>query len=112
MNSVARASYLKQSPYKMRQVIDVVRGKDVNEAINILKFTNKKAAQLILITLNSAVSNLMNYDEPYDIDDFYIKSAFVDGGPMAKRWRAAAMGRGVRIFKRTSHVTIVLAQKG
>ena len=112
MNSVARASYLKQSPYKMRQVIDVVRGKDVNEAINILKFTNKKAAQLILKTLNSAISNLMNYDEPYDIDDFYIKSAFVDGGPMAKRWRAAAMGRGVRILKRTSHVTIVLAQKG
>lgn len=112
METIAKASYLKQSPYKMRQILDIVRGKDVNDAMKILKFTNKKASKLILKTLNSAVSNLTNFDEPFDVDEFYIKTAFVDGGPMVKRWRAAAMGRAVRILKRTSHLTIILAQKG
>tara|TARA_B100001029_G_C14958883_1_gene393216 strand:+ start:46 stop:390 length:345 start_codon:yes stop_codon:yes gene_type:complete len=112
MESVAKAKHLKQSPYKVRQVLDVVRGKNVNEAINILSYTNKKAAKIILQTLNSAISNLSTKDEAYDVDDFYVKTAYVDGGPMMKRWRAAAMGRAVRILKRTSHLTIIISQKG
>jgi large subunit ribosomal protein L22 len=112
MESLAKAKHLKQSPYKVRQILDLVRGKNVNEAINILRFTNKKAAKAILKTLNSAIANLAVSDEPYDVDDFYVKTAFVDGGPMMKRWRAAAMGRAVRILKRTSHLTIIISQKG
>ena len=112
MESVARAKHLRQSPYKIRQVLDIVRGKNVNEAIKTLRYTNKKAAKLILKTLNSAIANLSVNDEAYDVDNFYVKTAFVDGGPMMKRWRAAAMGRAVRILKRSSHLTIIISQKG
>ena len=112
MESVARAKHLKQSPYKIRQILDIVRGKNVNDALNILRYTNKKAAKLIFKTLSSAISNLSVNDEPYDVDNFYVKTAFVDGGPMMKRWRAAAMGRAVRILKRSSHLTIIISQKG
>ena len=112
MEAIAKAKHLRQSPYKIRQVLDIVRGKNVNEAINILQYTNKKAAKFILKTLNSAISNLSVNDEPYDVDKFYVKTAFVDGGPMMKRWRAAAMGRAVRILKRSSHLTIIISQKG
>ena len=58
MEAVAKAKHLRQSPYKIRQILDIVRGKNVNEAINTLKFTNKKAAKIILKTLNSAIANL------------------------------------------------------
>ena len=112
MESLAKAKHLRQSPYKLRQILDLVRGKNVNEAIRTLKFTNKKAAKIILKTLNSAIANLSVNDEAYDVDNFYVKTAFVDGGPMMKRWRAAAMGRAVRILKRTSHLTIIISQKG
>ena len=112
MEAVAQAKHLRQSPYNIRQILDIVRGKNVNEAISTLKFTNKKAAKIILKTLNSAIANLSVNDEAYDVDNFYIKTAFVDGGPMMKRWRAAAMGRAVRILKRTSHLTIIISQKG
>ena len=71
-----------------------------------------KAAKIILKTLNSAIANLSINDEAYDVDNFYVKTAYVDGGPMMKRWRAAAMGRAVRILKRTSHLTIIISQKG
>ena len=112
MISTAKAKHLRQSPYKIRQVLDVVRGKNVNDAINTLKYTNKKAAKIILHTLNSAIANLANNEEAYNVDDFFIQKAYVDGGPMMKRWRAAAMGRAVRILKRTSHLTITISQKG
>ena len=112
MESVARAKHLRQSPYKIRQVLNIVRGKNVNEAIKTLRYTNKKAAKLILKTLNSAIANLSVNDEAYDVDNFYVKTAFVDSGPMMKRWRAAAMGRAVRILKRSSHLTIIITQKG
>ena len=112
MEAVAKARHLRQSPYKLRQVLDIVRGKNVNEAINTLRYTNKKAARIILQTLNSAIANLSTNDEAYDVDNFYVKTAYVDGGPMMKRWRAAAMGRAVRILKRTSHLTIIISQKG
>jgi large subunit ribosomal protein L22 len=112
MEAVAKAKHLRQSPYKLRQVLDIVRGKNVNEAINTLRYTNKKAAKIILQTLNSAIANLSTNDEAYDVDSFYVKTAYVDGGPMMKRWRAAAMGRAVRILKRTSHLTIIISQKG
>jgi large subunit ribosomal protein L22 len=112
MEAIAKAKNLKQSPFKVRQILDIVRGKNVNEAINTLKFTNKKAAKIILKTLNSAIANLSSNDDAYDVDNFYVKTAFVDGGPMMKRWRAAAMGRAVRILKRSSHLTIIISQKG
>ena len=113
MEAVAKAKYIRQSPFKIRFVADLVRGKNVSDAINVLSLTNKKASKYILNTINSAVSNL-NYDNEVSIDtkDAVITKIYVDGGPMMKRWRAAAMGRAVRILKRSSHLTIIISQKG
>ena len=101
--------YLRISPRKLRLVADLVRGKDVDEAMDILRLVPKKGAQMILKTLNSAVANAQEQDA--DIDRLYIKRIFVDRGPMYKRWRAAAYGRPVMRRKRTSHLTIILEEK-
>jgi len=111
METVAKAKHIRQSPKKMRPVIDLVRGKSVNEALTLLQFTNKKAANLIRKTIQSAVANMTNNLDHQDVDDLFIKAAYVDGGPVMKRWRAAAMGRAVPIMKRTSHLTIILSDK-
>ena len=93
----------------MRQVLDTVRGKNVNEALSTLAFMNKKAAFTISKTIKSAVANMQDRGESFDDEKLFIKTAFVDGGPPMKRWRAAAMGRGVPILKRTSHLTITIS---
>ncbi len=111
MESVAIAKHLRQSPKKMRQVLNEVRGKNVNEAMMILEFMNKKAAFNILKTLKSAMSNMSNNFDNHDFDKMYIKTAYVDEGPVMKRWRAAAMGRAVQILKRTSHLTLVISDE-
>jgi large subunit ribosomal protein L22 len=94
----------------MRQVLDLVRGKRVDEAINILHFTMKGASLPIEKTIRSAVANLGNIEEGerVDIDQVYVKEAFVDEGPTLKRFRPMSMGRAGKIRKRTSHLTIVL----
>ncbi|MBC8213989.1 MAG: 50S ribosomal protein L22 [Candidatus Marinimicrobia bacterium] len=111
MEATARARHLRQSPYKLRFVMDLVRGKKVNDALTILRFTNKKAARYIIKTINSAVANLSSSEESFDADKLYIKTAFVDGGTPMKRWRPAAMGRATPILKRTSHITIIISDK-
>ena len=111
MEAVAKAKHLRQSPKKMRQVLDTVRGKNVNDALTQLAFMNKKAAGFIGKTIKSAVANMQDTNDDFNADTLYIKTAFVDGGPSMKRWRAAAMGRAVPILKRTSHLTIVLSDK-
>lgn len=110
MQSVAKSRYIRISPRKMRQVVDLVRGKRVDEAINILHFTIKGASVPIEKTIRSAVANLGNLEEGerIDIDQIYIKEAFVDEGPTLKRFRPMSMGRAGKIRKRTSHLTIVL----
>jgi large subunit ribosomal protein L22 len=105
----------RQSPYKMRLVIDQIRGKDVNDALALLKFSKKHAAKQIAKVLNSAVANAeqaaRTANTAIDVDTLYIKHAVINEGPKLKRWMPAAMGRATPIHKRTSHVEIVVADK-
>jgi large subunit ribosomal protein L22 len=105
--------YIGSSPRKMRLVIDLIRGKSVPEALNILHYSPKHASKVAEKVLRSAVSNLQNKDEAgrTDVDTLYVKEAFVDGGPSMKRMLPAPMGRAYRILKRSNHLTIVVAQK-
>lgn len=108
----AKLRYLQASPQKVRLVADQVRGKDVEEASSILKFSPKSAAEPLGRLLRSAIANAENRDAQVDLDRLYIKEIFVDGGPTLKRFRAQPMGRAFRILKRQSHVTIKLATRG
>ena len=102
----------RQSPYKMRLVIDQNRGKDVNEALGLLRFSKKHAAKQIEKVLNSAVANAefksREGSEPVDVDTLYISHAIVNEGPALRRFMPAAQGRATPIRKRTSHVEIIL----
>ena len=113
MESTSKLKYVRQSPYKIRFVADLIRGKDVTDAINILSSTNKKASEFLLKLLNSAVSNINYNNEDINLEqnDLYIKKIYVDGGPTLKRFRPAAMGRAVPIKKRTSHITIIIENR-
>jgi large subunit ribosomal protein L22 len=105
----------RQSPYKMRLVIDEIRGKDVNAALNYLAFSKKHAAKQIEKVLRSAVANAEQGaradNESLDVDVLFVKHAIVNEGPKLKRFTPAAMGRATPILKRTSHVEIVVAAR-
>jgi large subunit ribosomal protein L22 len=105
----------RQSPYKMRLVIDEIRGKSVNDALAYLQFSKKHAAKQIEKVLKSAVANAEHAaregSSPLDVDALYVKHAVVNEGPKLKRFTPAAMGRATPIQKRTSHVEIVLAER-
>ena len=104
------SKYLRVSPHKARLVADLVRGQAVEDALTILKFTPKKSARLVTKTLRSAIANAEN-SQVMDVDNLIVKTIVVDEGPRLKRWRPRAMGRATRILKRTSHVTVVLAEE-
>lgn len=106
----AVSKYLRISPSKARLVADLVRSKNVGDALTILKFTPKKGARLLSKTLRSAMANAEN-TKSMDMDGLYVKEIYVDEGPRLKRWRPRAMGRATRILKRTSHITVVLGEK-
>ena len=112
MQARAESRYNRHSPRKMRMVIDLVRGKPVNEAFAILQFSKKKGAEVIDKTLRSAVANARhkaeNEGEVVDVDDLYVKEAYVNEGSKLKRFRAAAQGRAAPIEHPTSHVIIVV----
>ena len=108
MEVTARLRYLQGSPQKVRLVADLIRGKGVQEASNVLQLTNKSAAAPLRKLLSSAVANAENRPDPVDVDSLYVKEIFVDHGPVAKRIRPAPMGRAFRIIRRQSHVTIKL----
>jgi len=105
----------RQSPYKMRLVIDQIRGKDVNEALALLTFSKKHAAKQISKTLKSAVANAEQAaratNAALDVDALYVKHAIINEGPKLKRFMPAAQGRATPIQKRTSHVEIVVAER-
>ena len=105
----------RQSPYKMRLVIDQVRGMNVNEALALLKFSKKHAAKQIEKVLRSAVANAeqaaRQSNEGLDVDALYVEHAVVNEGPKLKRFMPAAQGRATPIHKRTSHVEIVVAER-
>ena len=113
MEAKAIARHIHQSPRKIRKTLDNVRGLKVGDALNQLHFSPEKAASVIEKTLRSAVSNLMSQNEELNIDSdgLGIKEAFVDGGPVMKRFRAASMGRASRLRRPTSHVTIVVTDE-
>ena len=105
----------RQSPYKMRLVIDQIRGKTVNEALALLTFSKKHAAKQIEKVLKSAVANAeqraRSENASLDVDDLFVKLAIVNEGQKMKRWTPAAMGRATPMFKRTSHIEIIVAEK-
>jgi large subunit ribosomal protein L22 len=115
MEARAKSSYNRQSARKMRLVIDLIRGRYVNDAYAILQFSKKKAAEQIDKTLRSAVANARqkaeNAGDFVDVDELYVKEAYINEGPRLKRWRAAAMGRAAPIRRPTSHIVIVVDRK-
>jgi large subunit ribosomal protein L22 len=112
MEARAIKKYIPTSPRKMRIVADLVRGKSVEQALNILHFSPKHAAKVMEKTLRSAVSNLSNKTETGKVKegDVLIKEIFVNGGPTLKRMRPAPQGRAYRIRKRSNHLTVVIQE--
>jgi large subunit ribosomal protein L22 len=111
MEARARARYLRVTPMKARRVVDLIRGKDATEAQAVLRFAPQAASVPVGKVLDSAIANAAhNYDHT-DIDDLYVKEAYVDEGPTLKRFQPRAQGRAYRIRKRTSHITVVVSSK-
>ncbi|MCJ7601856.1 MAG: 50S ribosomal protein L22 [Desulfobulbaceae bacterium] len=107
MEAKAVLKNIRISPQKARLVADMIRGKQVDNALNTLKFTPKKGARIIRKVVESAVANA-SQNEAIDVDTLFVKKIFIDGGPTLKRIRPRAMGRASRILKRSSHITVVL----
>ena len=103
----AKSKYVRQSPYKVRLVLNLIRGLEVNEALNILSFTKRKAAEEIKQVLESAIANAET-NLGLNSSNLFISKAIADEGPTLKRFRPRARGRAGRINKRTSHLTIEL----
>ena len=113
MEAKATHKYISTSPRKMRLVIDLIRGKSVESAIDILHFNPKHASKNAEKVLRSAVANLFNKNEDnkVEIEDLIVKEAYVNQGPTLKRMQPAPMGRAYRIRKRSNHLTIVVGTK-
>jgi large subunit ribosomal protein L22 len=105
----ARAKFVRASPRKARMVADLVRGKGVEEALNILAFTKKAPAQIVVKLLKSAVANA-DQMRNVNVDTLFIKQIAVNQGPTMKRFRPRAMGRATMIRRRMSHITVVLEE--
>lgn len=108
METIARCRYIRSSAQKLRLVVDAVRGKKVSQALDILKYTNKKSAELVNKTLKSAIANAI-HNNSSNISDLKIVKIFVDNGPTIKRIMPRAKGRSDKIMKRTSHLTVIIS---
>jgi large subunit ribosomal protein L22 len=106
----AIAKYVRISPRKVRIVMDLIRGKDVADALAILKFTPKRGAVLITKVLNSAIANAENNFD-MDAENLYVSKCFVDQGPTIKRIHPRSRGQAFSILKRTSHITVIVSEK-
>ena len=106
----AHTKYIRISPRKVKIVCDLIRGKDTQTAKAILMQTSKSAAEVMLKLLNSAIANAENNHE-MDPENLYVSETFANPGPTLKRIRPVSRGRAHRIYKRTSHITIVVAEK-
>lgn len=113
MEAKATHRYISSSPRKMRLVVDLIRGKSVEQAIEILHFNPKHASKDAEKVLRSAVANLYNKseDEKVDIANMVVKEAYVNQGPTLKRMLPAPMGRAYRVRKRSNHLTVVVGTK-
>lgn len=111
MESKAIVRYVRITPRKVRLVSDLVRGKSVNEALTILRFNSRKrTAKTISTLLESAVANAEQQGR-VDVDNLFIKTLLVDQGPTLKRFASRAKGQGMRILKKTSHISVVLEER-
>ena len=106
----AHARYIRMSPYKVRQVLGLIRGLPVQEADQLLSFTNRAAAEPVRKVLRSAIANA-EHNHALDADELIVAEAYADEGPTLRRWRPRARGRATRIRKRTSHITVVVAER-
>ncbi|EMJ95410.1 50S ribosomal protein L22 [Leptospira alstonii] len=109
MEAKAVARFVRMSPRKVRLVADEIRGYAVNEALDILKFTNKRAIEPLTKVILSASANATVLNDKVDSKQLFIKKIYVDEGPIMKRFRPRARGRAARIRKRLSHITVVLS---
>lgn len=105
----ARASYVRSSAYKAREVLDLIRGKSCADAQDILAFSERDVARTINKVLDSAVANA-EHNDSLDADELYVSACFADEGPTLKRWRPRARGRATRIRKRTCHITVIVSR--
>ena len=110
MEAQAKLSFARLSPRKTRLVVDMVRGKGIQDALTILRFSPQPSAKLVSKLLQSAVANAEQKGTS-DVDHLFVKTIFVDAGPVLKRFTPRAMGRASKIRKPTSHITVVLADK-
>ena len=108
MEAIAKHKFARGSAQKARLVVDQIRGLGVEKALEILDYSNKGAADLVKKVLNSAIANA-EHNEGADIDELFVKTIMVDDGPTMKRIKPRAKGRADRILKRTSHITVVVA---
>lgn len=111
MEAKAVAKYVRMSPSKLKPVADLVRGKDLEEALTILKFTPGKGSEIFEKVITSAAANA---EENHDMarDNLYVAEVYANQGPTMKRWRAGAQGRASMILKRSSHVGVTLKERG
>ena len=110
MQAKAEAKHIRISPRKMKPIADLVRGKNVKDAQNILKFTPRKGAEIFLKVLNSAIANAEN-NFHIDVDTLIVKDIYANQGPTLKRWNAGSMGRANPVLRRSSHVGVIVADK-
>jgi len=110
METFAKLKNARISPQKVRLVADQIRGKGVENALNLLRFSDKKAAEIMRKVLESAIANA-EHNEGADIDDLRVCRVFVDEAPTYKRWRARARGRANKILKRGSHITVAVSDQ-
>ncbi|GIG19500.1 50S ribosomal protein L22 [Cellulomonas chitinilytica] len=115
MEAKAKARFVRVTPQKARRVVDLIRGKQAGEAVAVLKFAPQAAAEPVLKTVQSAIANAVEgakrNSQRLDEQDLYISEVFVDEGPTLKRFRPRAQGRASQILKRTSHITVVVAER-
>jgi len=110
MEARAQSRFMRITAQKARLVVNLIRGKPVERALSLLEYTPKRGARLVAKTLRSAVANAES-TQRVDIDQLYVKRAFVDEGPTAKRFLPRAHGRATKVFKRTSHITVVVDER-
>ncbi len=113
MEATAKARFVRMSPRKIRLVIDLIRGRGVEESMQTLRFLKRAAREPVEKVLRSATANFFNTKEGAQLEasDLYVKEAYVDDGPTMKRYRPRAMGRATMIRKRMSHITIVVGER-
>ena len=111
MEARAKAKYIRTSPRKARLVLDLIRGRDAGEAINLLRFTKKRIAREVQKVLRSAIANAEGKSETIDVDQLYVSAAYAEDGPRGRRIRPAPMGRAHPYVRRSCHIVVQVAEK-